>query len=55
MRAVMADLRTVEMLAKGRSEDFSLRTMRSSSGTYSWLAAEREGTSKEKPLPERIE
>lgn len=29
--------------------------MRSSSGTYNWLAADREGTSKAKPLPERME
>lgn len=29
--------------------------MRSSSGTYNWLAEEREGTEKEKPLPARID
>lgn len=36
-------------------EDLSLRTMRSSSGTYSWLVAAREGTEKENPLPARID
>lgn len=50
-----ADLRTVDTLAKGRRDDLSLRTMRSSSGTYSWLAEEREGTEKEKPWPDRME
>ncbi|KAJ9184243.1 hypothetical protein P3X46_003990 [Hevea brasiliensis] len=29
--------------------------MRSSSGTYSWFVAAREGTLKEKPRPERME
>lgn len=32
MRAVMVALRTVPTEAKGREEDLSLRTMRSSSG-----------------------
>lgn len=53
--AVMVDLRTEEMLAKGRRVFLSFSTMRSSSGTYSWFVAAREGTLKEKPWPERME
>lgn len=52
--AVIVVLRTEEMWAKGRMVHLSFKTMRSTSGTYSWLEEEREGTVKEKPWPERI-
>lgn len=39
------------VLAKGRLLVLSLSTMRSSSGTYSWLPLAREGMSYAKPLP----
>lgn len=52
---MMVDLRTEEMLAKGRRVFLSFKTMRSSSGTYSWFVPARDGTLKEKPWPERME
>lgn len=42
-------------MPKLRADALSLRTIRSSSETYSWLTAEREGTLKEKPSPESID
>lgn len=41
---VMTALRHVAVLAKGRCEDESFSTMRSSCGTYSWLPLARDGT-----------
>lgn len=46
---------TEETEAKGRRVDLSFSTIRSSSGTYSWFEAAREGTLKENPSPARME
>lgn len=46
---------TVLRLANGLADDFSFRTIRSSSFTYIWFEADLDGTSNENPRPDKID